>query len=103
MRILLIIMLLINIAIAKKVALVIGNSGYPQQRLPNPINDAKLIANKLKDVGFDVTIKRDIKTSYIIKNVINNFAKRLKKNDIAVVYYAGHGVQYKGKNYLIMD
>ena len=94
-------LLLLNLAVAKKVALVIGNANYSEGRLSNPINDANLIAKKLRGVGFDVTIKRDIKKSHTMKNVINNFARGLRKNDIAVVYYAGHGVQYKGKNYLM--
>jgi len=102
MRIILVLLVVLNFAMAKKVALVIGNSNYiTEGYLPNPINDAKLIAKKLRNVGFEVTLKRDIKSADKMKSVINGFLKKLKKDDIAVVYYAGHGVQCRGKNYLI--
>ncbi|MEA1953797.1 MAG: caspase family protein [Campylobacterota bacterium] len=80
--------------LAKKIALVIGNSAYSEGRLANPTNDADLIASTLGDVGFKVMLRKDIKTAYKMKEIINVFTKKLKKSDIAVVYYAGHGVQY---------
>jgi len=101
MRIVLMIMLILNLASAKKVALVIGNSNYNQGYLPNPTKDADLIAQKLREVGFDVTIKKNIKSVNQMKENINTFIRKVKKDDIAVVYYAGHGVQCKGINYLI--
>ena len=101
MRIILIMLLMLNLATAKKIALVIGNSDYKQGRLANPTKDADLIAQDLRDVGFSVTLKKNIKTAYKMEEIINDFARTLNKNDIAVVYYAGHGVQCKGKNYLI--
>lgn len=101
MRIVLIMLLLINLAVAKKVALVIGNSNYNQGFLSNPTKDADLIAQNLRDMGFTVTVKKNIKTAPKMEEIINNFARTLNKDDIAVVYYAGHGVQCRGKNYLM--
>ena len=101
MRIVLMILLMLNLVSAKKLALVIGNSNYNQGYLPNPTKDADLIAQKLRDVGFTVTIKKDIKSLDKMKESINNFVRKVKEKDIAVVYYAGHGVQCKGTNYLI--
>jgi len=101
MRIILMMLLMFNLASAKKVALVIGNSNYNQGFLPNPTKDADLIAQKLGEVGFDVTIKKNIKSVDKMKESINNFVRKVKEDDIAVVYYAGHGVQCKGINYLI--
>jgi len=101
MRIVLMIMLILNLASAKKVALVIGNSNYNQGYLANPTKDADLIAQKLREVGFTVTPKNNIETVEDMKDVINDFAKTVNEEDIAVVYYAGHGVQCKGTNYLI--
>jgi len=101
MRLILLILLISNLLSAQKVALVIGNSDYNTGRLPNPTKDADLIAQSLEAVGFEVTIQKDLTTLSQMKKAINNFAKTLQKDDIAVVYYAGHGVQCKGKNYLM--
>ncbi len=101
MRIVLMMLLLLNLATAKKIALVIGNSDYKQGRLANPTKDADLIAQDLKDVGFSVTVKKDLSTAYEMEKAIDDFAGIVKDDDIAVIYYAGHGVQCKGKNYLI--
>jgi len=101
MRIVLIMLLMLNLATAKKIALVIGNSDYNRGYLPNPTKDADLIAQNLRDVGFTVTIKKNLSTALKMEEAIDNFAKIVKDDDIAVIYYAGHGVQCKGKNYLI--
>jgi len=101
MRLILLILLISNLLSAQKVALVIGNSDYNTGRLPNPTKDADLIAQSLRAVGFKVSIQKDLTTASKMKKAINNFAKTLQKDDIAVVYYAGHGVQCKGKNYLM--
>ena len=101
MRIILIMLLMLTLSTAKKVALVIGNSDYGQGFLPNPTKDADLIAQNLKDVGFSVTVKKNLSTVYQMEKAIDDFAGIVKDDDIAVIYYAGHGVQCKGKNYLI--
>ena len=101
MRIILIMLLILNLATAKKVALVIGNGDYSQGHLPNPTKDADLIAQNLRDVGFSVTVKKNLSTALKMEKAIDDFAGIVKDDDIAVIYYAGHGVQCKGKNYLI--
>ena len=101
MRIILIMLLMLNLATAKKIALVIGNSDYNQGFLPNPTKDADLIAQDLRDVEFSVTVKKDLSTAYQMEKAIDDFAGIVKDDNIAVIYYAGHGVQCKGKNYLI--
>lgn len=101
MRIIFLLLIMIESSLGAKFALVMGNSAYEKGRLPNPVNDARLIADDLKSLGFSVTMEKNIKTASKMKRVINSFASKLKSNDIAVVYYAGHGVQYKGKNYLM--
>ena len=92
---------MLNLATAKKIALVIGNSNYNQGYLPNPTKDADLIAQNLRDVGFSVTVKKNLSTAYQMEKAIDDFAGIVKDDDIAVIYYAGHGVQCRGKNYLI--
>jgi len=101
MRIVLIMLLMLNLATAKKIALVIGNGDYNQGHLANPTKDADLIAQNLRDVGFTVTIKKNLSTALKMEEAIDDFAKIVKDDDIAVIYYAGHGVQCKGRNYLI--
>jgi len=92
---------MLNLATAKKIALVIGNGDYNQGHLDNPTKDADLIAQNLRDVGFTVTVKKNLSTALKMEEAIDDFAKIVKDDDIAVIYYAGHGVQCKGKNYLI--
>jgi hypothetical protein len=86
----------------KRVALVIGNSGYQNvARLSNPANDAAAITATLKDAGFDlVETKRDLKISEM-RRVLRDFANSSRDADVSVVYYAGHGIEVDGANYLI--
>lgn len=86
----------------KRVALVIGNSGYQNvARLGNPANDAAAMAATLKGAGFDlVESKRDLKISEM-RRVLRDFANSSRDADISVVYYAGHGIEVDGTNYLI--
>ena len=83
-----------------KTALVIGNAGYKSSPLDNPVNDAKDIEKKLSGYGFDVTLitnagKREM------ERAIRNFGKKLRKGGVGLFYYAGHGIQIEGVNYLI--
>ena len=87
-------------AAATRTALVIGNGAYKSAPLKNPVNDAKDIAKALKSVGFEVDLKLNA-TQESMENAIQNFGKRLGNNAVGLFYYAGHGVQYKGNNYLI--
>jgi len=101
MRIILLFLLLLEFGLAKKVALVIGNSNYGQGYLANPINDAKLIRDTLKnDLDFDVSYKTDL-TKHQMREVIRAFSLSIKEDDIALFYYSGHGMQYRNLNYLI--
>lgn len=85
----------------RRAALVIGNSKYVNAMpLPNPANDAQLIASTLHDAGFHVIegIDQDIVG---MRNLISRFAEESYHTDLAVIFYAGHGMQVDGKNYLI--
>jgi hypothetical protein len=86
----------------KRVALVIGNSGYDKvARLANPANDAALMAETLKAVGFDnVDLRRDLKIADM-RRALRDFVDKAADADVAVVYYAGHGIEVDGVNYLI--
>ncbi|MGP1716198.1 MAG: caspase family protein [Methylophilus sp.] len=81
-------------------ALVIGNSNYINKPLINPVQDAQLIADTLKEVGFNVTLVADLDRKAFFTKV-REFYNGLPKGSVALVYYAGHGVQISGANYLI--
>lgn len=82
-------------------ALVIGNNAYLHARpLDNPTNDAKSIATSLDQVGFEVTLRTDTDLKSM-KGAVREFIQKLPKGSVALVFYAGHGVQVKGQNYLI--
>jgi caspase domain-containing protein len=87
-----------------RLALVIGNSNYTTvNKLPNPVNDARSVADDLKTAGFDVTVTLDV-TQVDMRRAIQNFAAKVAKkgpDTIALVYYAGHGVQVDGENFLV--
>ena len=86
----------------KRVALVIGNSAYKNTlRLTNPVNDAALIGDMFKKAGFDaVDVKTDLNASEM-RRALREFAGRVRDADMAVIYYAGHGIELDGTNYLI--
>ncbi len=86
----------------KRVALVLGNSAYQNvARLPNPVNDGAVIAATLKNASFDVVEERHDLTAAETRRALRDFADRARDADIAVVYYAGHGIEVDGTNYLI--
>jgi hypothetical protein len=85
----------------RRFALVIGNSNYSSlPRLPNAINDARVITQSLRAAGFQVSTHENLDLAGM-RNAIRVFGEKLSKNDVGLVYYAGHGVQVKGINYLI--
>ena len=86
----------------KRVALVIGISNYQQvPRLANPVRDAEAIAGLFKKAGFDVVDeKRDLGIADM-RRVVREFSEKSRDADIAVVYYAGHGIEVDGTNYLV--
>ncbi|WP_244547646.1 caspase family protein [Bradyrhizobium sp. OK095] len=87
---------------AKRVALVIGNSAYQNVvKLTNPSNDAEVMAATLKGAGFDlVELKRDLKVVEL-RRALRDFSDRSRDADIAVLYFAGHGIEIDGTNYII--
>jgi len=87
---------------ARRVALVIGNSEYQHTRvLPNPRNDAEAIAKLLRDIGFaDVALKTDL-AYRAMREELRAFAGKAGDADVAIVYYAGHGIEVAGENYLV--
>ena len=86
----------------KRVALVLGNSAYQNVApLANPVNDSSRIAATLKDAGFDVVDSRRDLSAVETRRALRDFSDRARDADIAVVYYAGHGIEVDGGNYLI--
>jgi hypothetical protein len=82
-------------------ALVIGNAAYAESPLRNPANDAQVIANELKALKFDVMAYVNLDKAKI-KEVIRQFEAKIRENKgVALFYYAGHGLQYNGVNYLV--
>ncbi len=90
----------IHAATEQRTALVIGNSAYESGRLKNPTNDASDIAAVLKKAGFTVVLKKDANLQ-TMEEAIEDFGNRLKRGGVGLFYYAGHGVQLNGTNYLI--
>jgi uncharacterized protein (TIGR02145 family) len=84
----------------KKIALVIGNGNYNFSILANPVNDAKAMRVALQNVGFTVLEYENLNQSQM-KKAIDDFGTKLKSNGVGLFYYAGHGIQSKGYNYLI--
>ena len=94
-------LLVLPAAAEKRVALVVGNSAYVHANpLPNPVNDAGDMAKALTEVGFEVILGLDLaKPAFDAK--VRDFARALEKADVAVFFYAGHGLQASGRNYLV--
>lgn len=86
---------------AKRVALVVGNASYKHTRaLRNPLNDANDMAKRLEGLGFDVTKGLDLAEDQFA-DTITRFFDKLKGAEVALFYYAGHGVQHQSTNYLV--
>ena len=86
----------------RRVALVIGNSAYKNaSTLANTINDSTAISNLFKSVGFEVVISRNDLGVVDFKRAVREFLLTAETADIAVVYYAGHGIEIGGNNYLV--
>ena len=83
-----------------RVALVIGNAAYESSALKNPVNDAELISDALKQAGFRVTTVKNANRGQM-EEAIKQFGRELQPDSTALFYYAGHGVQHEGKNYLL--
>jgi uncharacterized caspase-like protein len=92
----------VNAFAEKRIALVIGNSAYQNvSRLANPANDAILMTDMLKGAGFDlVETRRDLRIGEM-RRALRDFSDRARDSEVAVIYYAGHGIEVDGTNYLI--
>lgn len=83
-----------------RVALVIGNSDYKTAPLKNPVNDARAMASTLHKLGFEVLTGENLSRRAMLQQM-RAFRDKLRPDSIGLFYYAGHGVQVKGMNYLI--
>jgi hypothetical protein len=86
---------------AKRIALVIGNGNYAHATtLRNPVNDAQDMSDSLERLGFDVFFYKDL-DELAFTDVLSMFADTLKSYEVGLFYYAGHGMELNGENYLI--
>ncbi len=85
----------------QRVALVIGNSDYLTGPLLNPVNDARAMANALRETDFDVIEYINLKTFADMKRAIREFGSKIQNGGVGLFYYAGHGIQVSGRNFLI--
>ena len=84
-----------------RMALIIGNGAYAHVKaLPNPPNDARAVARSLRDIGFTVSEGIDLDRA-AMQTMTRDFLRDAARAQVVVVYYAGHGVQVDGRNYLI--
>lgn len=87
-----------------RIALVIGNSAYKNNKpLNNPANDAQAVSQLLNTAGFEVVMAFDLNRD-VMKQTVAEFAARINEkgaNTVAMIYYAGHGLQVDGENYLV--
>lgn len=84
-----------------RVALVIGNAAYPgMAALKNPANDANDIAAKLRALGFNVTLKINVAQKAMLR-ALSEFGDKIEDGNEALFFYAGHGMQVKGRNFMI--
>jgi uncharacterized caspase-like protein len=83
-----------------RIALVVGNAAYAQAPLRNPTNDARAMGARLTALGFDVTtvVDADRRT---LEGAIIEFTRKLDEDTAGLFYYAGHGLQLRGRNYLV--
>lgn len=93
---------LVSEASAKRVALIVGNSTYKSvSKLPNPVNDARAMAETLSRLGFetvDLKLDQDFTT---FRRTLRSFARKAAGADLGLVFFAGHGIEIGGQNYLI--
>jgi len=83
-----------------RVALVIGNGAYPDAPLRNPVHDARAMQTALEACGFQVTLLADA-SKRDMENAIRDFGDRIRNGAVGLFYFAGHGIQVKGINYLV--
>ncbi|NCR68946.1 MAG: hypothetical protein GPJ34_21755 [Microcystis aeruginosa LL11-07] len=84
----------------KRIALVIGNANYQVGKLDTPLNDATDMANALKELGFEVILLKD-SSKRQMDDALDQFTTRINQGYVGLFYYAGHGMEVEGENYLI--
>lgn len=87
--------------IEKRIALIIGNDGYKFGKLDSPVNDARMISTVLKEFGFEIILLENASKQLMIDEVNRFVAELTKTGATGLFYFAGHGVQNKGKNYIL--
>jgi uncharacterized caspase-like protein len=83
-----------------RVALVIGNGAYPAAPLRNPPGDADAVATTLRGLGYDVTLRQNTRLRDLVE-ALRDFSVRAPSASVRMLFYAGHGVQVKGRNFLV--
>lgn len=89
-----------NIPTEQRIALVVGNSAYAESPLRNPVNDATDVAAALRTFGFTVLLRTNANRRLMVE-AVREFGSQIRRGGVGFFYYAGHGVQSRGKNYLI--
>ncbi len=87
-------------AAPRRVALIIGNGAYPVSPLKNPTNDAADMESALNELGFEVISRKNVNQREM-KSAVREFGQKLRGAETGVFYYAGHGLQVRGTNYLV--
>lgn len=87
-------------ATTQRLALVIGNNAYTDGLLKNPINDARSMATTLRELGFEVRVLENADRTAMQRAVVE-FGRKLNQDTVGLFYFAGHGMQVRGSNYLI--
>ena len=89
-----------NLQQQQRIALVIGNENYQVGKLDTPLNDATDMANALKELGFEVILLKD-SSKRQMDDALDQFTTRINQGYVGLFYYAGHGMEVEGENYLI--
>ena len=85
---------------AQRLALVMGNAHYRDAPLANPVNDARAMAQALREAGFTVMLHTDLDHRGMTQ-AVREFGTQLRQGGMGLFYFAGHGIQIRGRNYLI--
>jgi uncharacterized caspase-like protein len=83
-----------------RIALVIGNGAYRSAPLKNPVRDAEAVAASLQQLGYEVMLRRNTDLNSLIES-LRDFSIRASRSAVRLLFYAGHGIQAKGRNYLL--
>ena len=84
----------------QRIALVIGNAAYPTAPLKNPVNDARAMARTLRELDFDV-LAFENQSQKEMRRAVIEFGDRLQRGGVGLFYFAGHGLQVAGRNYMV--